>query len=100
MQLYVARSALLVFALLGASMAQQGAATGEPVVLKTASLPKGFLRQPYHFKLEAQGGITPLRWEVTNGALPEGVELAPDGTLTGAPTEADSFVFVVTVTAS
>jgi hypothetical protein len=60
----------------------------------------GFLRQPYHFKLEAQGGITPLRWEVTNGSLPEGVELAPDGTLSGAPTEVDSFVFVVTVTDS
>ena len=84
----------------GMAMAQQGAATGEPIVFATAPLPKGFLRQPYHFKLEAQGGITPLRWEVTNGALPEGVELAPDGTLSGAPTEADSFVFVVTVSDS
>ena len=59
-------------ALLGSSAAQQGAATGEPIVLPTAPLPKAFLRQPYHFKLEAQGGITPLKWEVTNGSPAEG----------------------------
>ena len=100
MKLTLSGSLLIVLTLLGSSAAQQGAATGEPIVFATAPLPKGFLRQPYHFKLEAQGGITPLRWEVTNGALPEGVELAPDGTLSGAPTEADSFVFVVTVTDS
>src|SRR6202047_867560 len=100
MKLKLTRSLILALTLLGSSTAQQGAATGEPIVFATAPLPKGFLRQPYHFKLEAQGGITPLRWEVTNGSLPEGVELAPDGTLSGAPTEFDSFVFVVTVTDS
>jgi hypothetical protein len=97
MKLRLAGSALLALALLASSPAQQGAATGEPIVLSTAPLPKAFLRQPYHFKLEAQGGITPLRWEVTNGSPPEGIELSPDGTLSGAPTEVDSFHFVVTV---
>jgi hypothetical protein len=93
---------LLVFALLGAGMgmAQQGAATGEPISLETASVPRGCLRQPYHFKLGAQGGIAPLKWEVTAGSPPPGVELAEDGTLTGVPTEVDSFHFVVTVTDS
>lgn len=100
MTLHFARSALLAFALLGASMAQQGAATGEPVVLKTGSLPRGFLRQPYHFKLEAQGGITPIQWEVTAGTPPPGIDLAPDGTLSGAATEADTFHFIVTFTDS
>jgi hypothetical protein len=100
MTLRLTRSTLLVFALLGASMAQQGAATGEPVVLKTGSLPRGFLRQPYHFKLEAQGGITPIQWEVTAGTPPPGIDLAPDGTLSGAATEADTFHFIVTFTDS
>jgi putative Ig domain-containing protein len=92
-------SALLALVLIGASMsiAQQGGAIGEPIVFQTTALPKGFLRQPYRFKLEAQGGILPLRWEVTAGALPPGIDLAPDGTLTGAPSEVDSFRFVVTV---
>ncbi len=100
MKLKVTQSLVLALVLLGSSTAQQGAATGEPIVLATAPLPKGFLRQPYHFKLEAQGGITPLRWEVTNGSPPEGIELAPDGTLSGTPLEVDSFHFVVTVTDS
>lgn len=100
MEMKIAASALLVWAALGTCVAQQGAATGEPLVLPTAPLPKGFLRQPYHFKLEAQGGITPLTWEVTAGSPPEGIELAPDGTLIGRPTEVDTFHFVVTVTDS
>ncbi len=92
----------LAVVLLATSMAvaQQGGAIGEPIVLQTTSLPKGFLRQPYHFKLEAQGGILPLRWEVTAGAQPPGIDLSPDGILTGAPTEVDSFHFVVTITDS
>src|SRR5262249_10954620 len=69
-------------------------------VLQTTALPKGFLRQPYRFKLEAQGGILPLQWEITAGAQPPGIDLSPDGVLSGAPTEVDSFHFVVTITDS
>lgn len=100
MKLRAAGSAILFFALLGPSPAQQGGATGEPIVFSTAPLPKAFLRRPYYFKLEAQGGITPLTWEVTAGTPPTGIELSPDGTLSGTPTEVDSFRFVVTVTDS
>jgi hypothetical protein len=102
MNLKLAGSVLLAVVLLGRSMstAQQAGAIGEPIVLQTRYLPKGFLRQPYHFKLEAQGGILPLKWEVTAGAQPPGIDLSPDGNLTGAPTEVDSFHFVVTITDS
>jgi len=100
MNLKLAASTLLALTLLATSSAQQGGAIGEPIVLQTTSLPKGFLRQPYHFKLEAQGGILPLRWEITAGAQPPGVDLSIDGNLTGAPTEVDSFHFIVTITDS
>src|SRR5277367_1994759 len=80
--------------------AQQGAATGEPLVIQTTSLPKAYLRQNYETHLEAQGGITPLRWEVTEGKLPEGILLARDGILTGVPTETGDFQFTVTLTDS
>ena len=102
MNLKLSESALLALFLLGASIsvAQQAGAIGEPIVIQTTSLPKGFIRQPYHFKLEAKGGILPLQWEVTAGSPPPGIDLAPDGNLTGAPTEVDSFHFVVTITDS
>jgi hypothetical protein len=102
MNLKLTTSAILVLLLSRPSpvMTQQAGALGEPIVLQTTSLPKGFLRQPYHFKLEAQGGILPLKWEITAGAQPPGIDLSPDGTLSGAPTEVDSFHFVVTITDS
>jgi len=82
------------------SVAQQGAATGEPLEVRTTSLPKAYLRQHYEVHLEARGGITPLRWEVTEGALPAGVVLGQDGILSGAPTETGEFRFTVTLTDS
>jgi hypothetical protein len=102
MHLRLTNSAILALVLLAPSLAvaQQAGALGEPIVLQTTSLPKGFLRQPYHFKLEAQGGILPLKWEITAGAQPPGIDLSTDGVLTGAPTEVDTFHFVVTITDS
>jgi hypothetical protein len=100
MKLKVTASLLLVFALLGLPQAQQSGATGEPIWFENTSLPKGFLRQSYHFRLAAQGGIAPLKWELTAGSPPEGIELAVDGSLSGAPLETGSFHFIVTVTDS
>ena len=92
---------VLLFALLvGPAFAQQGAATGEPVVILTTNLHKAYLRQHYETHLEARGGITPLRWEITEGALPPGIVLGTDGTLSGIPTETGEFKFTVTVTDS
>ena len=82
----------------GIASAQQGAATGEPLVIQTTNLHKAYLRQHYETRLEAHGGITPLRWEVTEGALPAGIVLAQDGILSGIPTETGEFKFTVTVT--
>jgi len=99
-------STILLLLLLGTlaapeiSVAQQGAATGEPLEVRTTSLPKAYLRQHYEVHLEARGGITPLRWEVTEGALPAGVVLGQDGILSGAPTETGEFRFTVTLTDS
>src|SRR6202049_1720748 len=90
---------VLLFALLVApAFAQQGAATGEPVVILTTNLHKAYLRQHYETHLEARGGITPLRWELTEGAAPAGIVLGRDGVLSGAPTETGEFKFTVTVT--
>src|SRR5579862_4293321 len=93
----------LIMGLLAApaiSFGQQGAATGEPLEVRTTSLPKAYLRQHYETHLEARGGITPVRWEITEGAPPAGVVLGVDGILSGVPTETGEFKFTVTVTDS
>ena len=89
---------LLLFSLCVVASAQQGAATGEPLIVQTTTLPKAYVRQPYEAHLQARGGITPLRWEVTDGALPSGVALGRDGILSGVPAETGEFRFTVTVT--
>lgn len=96
----ITAAVLLVFALAGTSLGQSGAAEGERIVVQTVAPPKGFLRQQYRYQLAATGGITPLKWEVSNGALPRGITLSDDGTLSGIPTEAGQFHFVVAVTDS
>ena len=83
-----------------ASIAQQAAATGEPLIIESVSLPKALLRQEYRFDLRAKGGISPLDWEVTGGSLPDGIALNPDGVLNGIPAETGEFVFRVTITDS
>jgi hypothetical protein len=94
---------ILVFAQFlasGLAYAQQGGATGEPLVVQTSSLPKAYVKQPYEIPLAAKGGILPLKWELTDGALPAGLNLRRDGTLTGAPADTGQFRFTVKVTDS
>lgn len=92
--------ALAQFVAAGSAYAQQGGATGEPLVVLTSSLPKAYVRQPYKTPLVARGGILPLKWELTDGALPTGLSLLRDGTLTGTPADTGQFRFTVKVTDS
>ena len=80
--------------------AQQGAATGEPIVINDTIPPKAFLRLPYRYQLEAKGGIAPLQWTVINGSLPPGLLLGPDGVVSGTPKATGEFSFTVTATDS
>jgi putative Ig domain-containing protein len=80
------------------SLAQQdGAPSANQIVFRTTSLPKIYLRQPVHIELNAQGGVTPLRWRVTRGELPAGLSLSEDGVLAGTAVKAGASTFMVTV---
>lgn len=60
--------------------------------------PGGWTRTVYLYTLTETGGTAPYTWAVTNGTLPAGIILSPDGNLTGTPTATGTFSFTVRVT--
>jgi hypothetical protein len=62
----------------------------------TEALPRFTIGKAYNFDLQAGGGTPPYSYEVTEGALPEGVVLESYGTISGTPTtEGDTTAFVL-----
>jgi len=74
----------------------------EPVVVSASPTPPaGVVTYPYDgFTFTASGGSPPFTWAITSGALPGGLTLASDGTLSGTPTAVGPFAFSVTATNS
>jgi hypothetical protein len=64
----------------------------------TESLPDGVVGQDYSRALQASGGSAPYRWAISNGRLPDGLQLSDDGQITGRPTTASSLTFTVQAT--
>lgn len=71
----------------------------EPVSVAPATLPGGTVGTAYRQVITASGGVgAPYTFAVTSGALPDGLALAADGTLSGTPAVAGTFTFTVTAT--
>ncbi len=67
--------------------------------VRTTTLPSGTEDVLYpNVSLVATGGTAPYSWAVLSGALPSGMSLSSAGVLSGTPTAAGSFEFVVRVT--
>jgi hypothetical protein len=66
------------------------------IVISPASLPNGTQGTAYSQVLSASGGTAPYSYAITAGALPSGLTLASDGTLSGTPAVNGSFTFTVT----
>ncbi|MDC6171329.1 Ig domain-containing protein, partial [Paucibacter sp. XJ19-41] len=69
----------------------------EPLQLDNAAfrLPAALLERPYRRPLHAQGGRPPYRFELAEGALPEGIALSPLGVLQGTADKPGSHRFTV-----
>ncbi len=67
-----------------------------PLTITTTSVAVGAVNLPYGFTFSAKGGYPPYTWSET-GALPPGLNLATDGTLSGTPTATGSFPITVSV---
>lgn len=71
------------------------------LVLPTTTLPDGATDVAYSAQINAAtGGVAPYHYVVTSGELPYGVTMSPTGAITGTPTTANNFGFVVTATDS
>lgn len=68
------------------------------ITLLPASLSNGMVSISYSATFTASAGSSPHTFAVSSGALPTGLSLATSGSLTGTPTSAGTFSFVVTVT--
>jgi hypothetical protein len=67
-----------------------------PLINTTPEPSHGAINLPYNFQFTASGGLAPLTWSET-GALPPGLNLGNDGTLSGTPTSTGSFPITMMV---
>jgi len=71
----------------------------QPVTLTTAlGAAKAEVGMPFSSLQSAGGGSGTYTWSVSKGALPAGVTLANDGTVSGTPILAGRYAFALTVT--
>jgi hypothetical protein len=80
---------------------QDSVSLSAALAIQTTSLPGGTVGAFYSQTLRATGGVTPYRWSIVSGALPDGLGLiAGNGILSGTATTAGTFAFTVQVTDS
>lgn len=72
------------------------AAPTSPVfTIKTVQLPMGVVGDEYRHPLEARGVRGPAIWTVVEGDLPPGLDLSPDGVVSGIPEQSGEWRFTV-----
>ncbi|NCW28675.1 MAG: hypothetical protein EBV83_10385, partial [Verrucomicrobia bacterium] len=69
----------------------------DPLQITTATLADGTRGSSYTTSLEATGGTGGYLWTILSGSLPDGLNLATNGVITGSPTAAGPTSFVVQV---
>lgn len=74
------------------------ATTGTPLAISTTALPQSVTGTPYTVSLAATGGTPAYTWSLASGQLPAGLILAANtGVISGTPTTAGTYSFVVAV---
>jgi len=72
----------------------------DPITLSPATLPNGTTGTAYSATIMASGGLGAYTFAITSGLLPPDLKLSPAGLLSGMPTTAGSYPFMVTATDS
>ncbi len=69
--------------------------TTQLTISTPGALPPGAEGTPYSQTIVANGGAPPYSFTITAGALPQGIALQSDGTITGIPAQCGPFEFTV-----
>ena len=69
-----------------------------PISISTTSLPNATVGVAYSQTLSVTGGVAPFTWTLLSGALPGGIFLQTNGTISGAALASGTFNFTVKVT--
>lgn len=73
------------------------AAAQPPLAVVDEALPPIVAGVDFHVLLHATGGAPPYVWSVAGGELPEGINLTPEGLLSGRPTKPGAFALTLKV---
>ncbi|HET9410955.1 MAG TPA: putative Ig domain-containing protein, partial [Candidatus Dormibacteraeota bacterium] len=69
-----------------------------PATISGFPLGAGEVALAYSGALSANGGTAPYNWSIIAGALPGGLNLGQDGSVTGTPTTPGTYTFSIQVT--
>ena len=83
---------------LGTTQSFNVGAAPTPVTINTTSLSPIYWNTATSITLSAQGGDPQYTWKVSNGSLPSGLNLSPQGVISGATQSVGSFAFTVQAT--
>jgi large repetitive protein len=68
-----------------------------PPTITTASISTPVITRPYSQTISASGGTPGYSFSISSGTLPTGLSLSPSGLISGTPSAAGTFSFVVLV---
>jgi hypothetical protein len=94
--MHITSKALCLFALALCLFAVSASAEGITITT-TSPLAQATAGTAYAQSFTATGGKEPYTWAITGGTLPPGLALSPGGVLTGIPTVAADYSFIVSV---
>jgi putative Ig domain-containing protein len=94
------RAIVAVLWLLAGIAAAQQTPEASRLQLDAIELPKASPRHPYKFQFQARGGIPTMKYTVSEGVLPKGMTLSPEGLLSGTVPSVAQYRFTITVTDS
>ena len=67
------------------------------LMVKTKTLEAGVVGEPYYSNIVVDNTEGAVSFEITEGALPDGLSLSDDGAISGTPTKNGSFTFTLQV---